>query len=110
MKHGFGTPGRHMSDATWRRHLARKDRELAAAKVAYHAGDEYARLPSMSTAALVTMHLGDSDWLRHPCGDSSIDGGILARSAAVSTILQGRGVPFHHGRFHTDETATEKNR
>lgn len=91
---------RQMSDAAWKRHLAKKGKELDAANMKYLCSDEASKLPSMTTVDLIAMHRNDHDWLRHPCGMSDIDGSILARSRAVSKILVARGVPFYDGAFH----------
>lgn len=94
---------RQMNDEAWRRHLARKDLELAEAKAKYQASEEYSRLPTMTTAELVALYVNAHEWLRHPCGDSDIDGGILERSQAVGAILVARGAPFYDGIFHEPE-------
>lgn len=79
--------------------IERNVREIERIRKEYAESDEAKGLEARSTNELIEMHSADSDWLRTPCGDINIDGGIIARSMLVSNILQARRVPFAHGRF-----------
>jgi len=81
------------------RRIAKNARELDAIIALYKSSDEAKGLEARSTDDLIEMYEGDRDWLRTPCGDMSIDGGIHTRCVMVSDILRGRNVRFIGGQF-----------
>jgi hypothetical protein len=96
------------------RRIARRMAELNAIMARYNESDEAKGLDKRSTADLIQLRDGDSEWLRRPCGDLAIDGALCARCALVGEILKSRGAPFRDGRYHdpdprSAETSTAGN-